>query len=214
MGRKHCRIDPLERDAGMIKRAAQVICDGGTVIFPTRGLYGLGADAGNQAAVERVWQIKHRAAGKPILVLIADVKQLDRLVTKISSGARRLMDRFWPGNVTLLFAARPGLPGPLISGSGKIGIRLTSHPVAQALITACDRPITATSANFSGQPGCWQPAKMPPDFVDQVDVWLDAGDLQGGVPSTVVDVTGQDASVIRPGVIGADAIDRAARSKK
>ncbi len=212
-GQKNCRIDPLEPDGGMIARAAQVICNGGTVIFPTRGLYGLGADASNRAAVDRVWRIKHRAAGKPILVLIADVKQLDRLVTDISPGARRLMYRFWPGGLTLLFTARPGLPGALVSGSGKIGIRLTAYPAARALITACDRPITATSANFSGQPGCWQPSKMPLAFVEQVDLWLDAGDLQGGIPSTVVDVTGSAVSVVRHGIIAPEQVTQTMQLK-
>ena len=195
------KINPENPAANIIQEAAGVIRKGGVIAFPTRCLYGLGADAFNPEAVERIFRIKRRPAEKPILILIDDLKQIERLVTNVSGMATAVMDRFWPGRVTLVFNARKDVPDYLTAGTGKIGIRMTGHPVAAALAGAIQGPITGTSANVSGRPGCHRTKDLQPDVTEQLDLILDAGSLEGGSGSTVVDVTGDVPRVLRQGEV-------------
>ena len=195
------KINPTNPDPDIIQEAAGVIRKGGVIAFPTRCLYGLGADALNPDAVERIFKIKQRPSEKPILILIDDPKQLERLVTRISDAARAIMERFWPGRVTLVFDAGAEVPDYLTAGTGKIGIRLAGHPVAAALARAIQGPITGTSANVSGQPGCHQIEDLQPGVTENLNLILDAGPLKGGQGSTVVDVTGEVPRVLREGVV-------------
>jgi L-threonylcarbamoyladenylate synthase len=171
------------------------------VCFPTRCLYGLGADAFNEAAVERIFDIKQRPADMPLLVLINRLDQLAGLAKSIPRIAQTLMERFWPGRLTLVLEAEPGLPARLTAGTCKIGIRLAAHPVAQALVETVGRPITGTSANLSGAAGCRQIGELDRHIARQVDLILDGGPLKGGVGSTVVDVTGEAPVMIREGEV-------------
>jgi len=184
-----------------IRQAAAVICGGGVVCFPTRCLYGLGADAFNAAAVERVFDIKQRPAELPLLVLINSPAQMDGLARSIPRVAHVLMQRFWPGRLTLVLEAEASLPERLTAGTGKIGIRLAAHTVARALVEAVGNPITGTSANISGGTGCRQISELDPKIRRQVDIVLDGGPLKGGVGSTVVDVTGESPVLIREGEV-------------
>jgi L-threonylcarbamoyladenylate synthase len=193
-----------------IDNAATVIKAGGTVVFPTRNLYGLGVDAFNPTAVAGLFSIKRRSAQKPILILINSIKQLEHLVIRVPGNAEKIMRRFWPGKVTLVFEADNSVSPELTGGSGKIGIRLPGHPAASALVSAVAGPITGTSANLSGSPGCHQINDLEPEVADRVDLILDAGSLEGGQGSTVVDVTGGKIPVIlREGTISADQIKAA-----
>jgi L-threonylcarbamoyladenylate synthase len=187
-----------------IDRAGAIIQSGGLVIFPTHGLYGIGADALNHAAVARVFGLKGRPADKPLLVLISRQDMLGQLTADVPPLAERLMQRFWPGRVTLVFNARPGLPTGLLSASGKIGVRWVAHPVAAALVTAVGRPITGTSANLSGEKGCACVDEIPQAVLDRVEMVLDAGLLAGGPGSTVVDVTGAEPVILRHGALTAE----------
>ena len=185
----------------MIQDAAAVIRQGGVIAFPTRCLYGLGADAFNPEAVDRIFRIKQRPANNPLPILIDDPKRLERLVTHISVAAKVIAERFWPGRVTLVLDAGAQVPDYLTAGTGKIGIRLAGHPVAAALAGATQGPITGTSANVSGSPGCHQIRDLMPEVTEQLDLILDAGPLKGGRGSTVVDVTGKVPRVLREGVV-------------
>jgi len=184
-----------------IRQAAAVIRGGGVVCFPTRCLYGLGADAFNAAAVERVFDIKQRPAELPLLVLINSPAQMDGLARSIPRVAHVLMQRFWPGRLTLVLEAEASLPERLTAGTGKIGIRLAAHTVARALVEAVGNPITGTSANISGGTGCRQISELDPKIRRQVDIVLDGGPLKGGVGSTVVDVTSESPVLIREGEV-------------
>jgi L-threonylcarbamoyladenylate synthase len=195
------RVDPRAPKPETIRQAAAVIRGGGVVCFPTRCLYGLGADAFNTAAVERVFDIKQRPAELPLLVLINSPSQMDGLAGSIPRVARVLMERFWPGRLTLVLEADASLPARLTAGTGKIGIRLAAHPVARALLEAVAKPITGTSANLSGGSGCRQISELDPLIRRQVDLILDGGPLKGGVGSTVVDVTGDTPVMIREGEV-------------
>jgi L-threonylcarbamoyladenylate synthase len=201
------KVDPVNPAPAAIKKAALAIKGGGTVAFPTRGLYGLGCDAFNAAAVAGLYTLKRRAAQKPILILIGHPGQLDRLVTHVPGIAANIMRQFWPGQVTLVFEADQDVSPELTGGSGKIGIRLPGHPVAAALVEAVAGPITGTSANLSGSPGCHRIGDLAPQIAHQLDLILDAGPLTGGRGSTVVDVTGKDQPIVlREGVVSVQEI--------
>lgn len=192
-------IDPENPDRAAIETAARIIKNGGLVAFPTLTLYGIAADAFNRKAVDRVFWIKKRSFDNPLSVLIGSRADLKRLVTKIPPAADALMDRFWPGRLTLVFDAAAHIPDNLTAGTGKIGIRLPGQPVAATLAAAAETPVTATSANLSGDPGCFSVADLPEDMVAALDVILDAGALKGGIGSSIVDVTTDPPTVLREG---------------
>jgi L-threonylcarbamoyladenylate synthase len=205
-------VNPRSPEPEVIGRAEAVIRAGGVVCFPTRCLYGLGANAFDAAAVERVFEIKQRPADMPLLVLISRSSQLAELAERVPPIAQLLMERFWPGRLTLVLEARQHLPARLTAGRGKIGIRLAAHPVARALVEAAATPITGTSANLSGGSGCRQIAELNPRIARQVDLILNGGPLKGGVGSTVVDVSGETLAVIREGEVSKPEILAAVRS--
>ena len=209
---KPLRVNPRSPEPEAIGRAEAVIRAGGVVCFPTRCLYGLGADALKAEAVERVFEIKQRPADMPLLVLISSSAQLAELAERVPPIAQLLMERFWPGRLTLVLDARQHIPARLTAGTGKIGIRLAAHPVARALAEAVAGPITGTSANLSGGSGCRQIAELDPRIARQVDLILKGGPLKGGVGSTVVDVTGEAPVVIREGEVSKPEILAALRS--
>ncbi len=179
---------------------------GDIVSFPTTCLYGLGVDALNPAAVRRIFDIKGRPRSKPILVLIKDSASLEPLVTSIPACAIPVMNKFWPGNVTLVFNARKQVPADLTAGTGKIGIRMPAHKVAQALSGAVENPITGTSANFSGEKGYSQLSDFNAKIIQSLALVLDAGPLRGGTVSTIVDVTINPPKILREGKISAEDI--------
>ena len=199
-------IDPLQPQVDLIDTAARILERGGVIAFPTGSLYGLGADALNASAVDRVFAVKKRTSDKPLLILVPDRKVVFDLAAEVPPAAERLMDRFWPGQVTIVFKAFPELPSNLIAGTGRIGIRLPGHPVARALVSAFGRPITGTSANLSGQGGCHHIDELDAMLIEQLDLVLDAGLLKEGIGSTVVDITGNEPIVIREGVVSKQAI--------
>ncbi len=203
---KYLKVDPLCPQPDMIEDAAQIIRTGGVICFPTTSLYGLGADALNTHAVDRIFDIKGRSHQKPILIVIQHQRTLEKLVRRIPPMAEHIMQKFWPGKITLVFEAGDNLPSNLTAGTGKIGVRLALHRVAAALIQAVGSPITATSANLSGQPGCANIADLDAQIADHVDLILDAGELAGGKGSTVIDVTGEFPEILREGTVSASDI--------
>jgi L-threonylcarbamoyladenylate synthase len=195
------KINHEHPEPDLIQHAATAVKQGGVIAFPTRCLYGLGADAFNAEAVDRVFKIKKRPSQKPILILVDRRMQLERLVSHVSKAAARIMDQFWPGRVTLVFDAADTVPYHLTSGTAKIGIRLPGHPVAAALVNSLGRPLTGTSANLSGRPGCRRIDDLDPQIIQHLDIVLDAGPLKGGAGSTVVDVTQDMPRILREGEV-------------
>lgn len=198
---KRFKVDAVNPRPDRISAAAETIRKGGVVVFPTRNLYGLAADAGNREALLKIFRIKQRSPENPLLVLIPDRSGLISLVRNIPKSAARLMDAFWPGRLTIVFEARDSVPPELTGGSGKIGIRLPGHPVAAALVRATGFPVTGTSANLSGNPGCSSISDLDGAVADRVDAILDAGSLEPGSGSTVVDPTGEKLRIIRVGAV-------------
>jgi L-threonylcarbamoyladenylate synthase len=187
----------LEEIRGVIERA-------GVMAMPTETYYALGASPFQEAAVERVVRLKGRPEGMPILVLVAEQSDVGRFVIEIPPIAELLMNRFWPGPLTLVLPAQSSLPTLLTAGSGTVGIRQPSHAGLRMLLGTVG-PLTGTSANRSGSPPA-QSAKAVQDHLGEaVDIIVDGGRTEGGLPSTVVSVMGQ-VSVLREGRISRQAI--------
>ena len=184
-----------------IKKAAQIVLAGGVIAFPTETFYGLAADVLNEAAVRKIFQVKGREKGNPLLLLIAEKSWLRGLVRNISPVAERLTEKFWPGPLTLVFQASPQISPLLTADTGKIGVRLSPHPVTQALVKAVGRAITGTSANLSGQPGILTAREVFQCLGESLDAVLDGGKTPGGPGSTVLDVSDPSPRLIREGMI-------------
>jgi len=208
-GNKIRQVNPREPEPTFIRAAGQVIATGGIVAFPTRNLYGLGADAFDCEAVEKIFPIKQRPSQMPLLILIKHRNELHRVVRKVPPVAEYLMDCFWPGGLTIIFEAKPELPLSLTAKSGKIGVRQPEHPVAAALVKAVLNPITGTSANISGEAGCSSVSLLAPAIRDSVDMILDAGPLPPGIGSSVIDVTVEPFRILREGSVSAQHLYKA-----
>lgn len=200
------RVHPDHPSPDAISRAAEVIKNQGVVVFPTQCLYGLAADARNPAAIRKIFHIKKRSEANPLLVLVHSRADLEKMVTHIPETAKTLIQAVWPGSLTLVFNARPEVSDLLTAGTGKIGIRIPAHPVARALVKAAGRPVTGTSANLSGDPGCSCIQDLPHDLITPVDLVLDAGTLKGGAGSTIMDITCNPPRILRSGAISMDMI--------
>lgn len=189
-----------------IERAAQALGAGELVVFPTETLYGVGCHALRGDALARLRIVKQREAEKGIAVIIGDVAQLALLSENISPATRRLVERFWPGPLTVLVPARPELPPPLVR-DGLVGVRLSSNPTARALAIAIGAPLAAPSANPAGAEPARDISAARAYFGDTVAVYLDAGILVGP-PSTLVD-PGPPLRILRAGAIPEEALHTA-----
>lgn len=187
----------------MIRRAVDILREGGLVVVPTRHLYGLGVDALNPQAVARVFAVKQRPLHQPLLILVASQGDVWNYARGIDDRATALMDAFWPGKLTIVLEARSILPMGLTGGTGRIGIRLSGHPVCQRIVQDLPGPLTATSANLSGQPGCNRIEDLHPAIAAAADFILDAGPLQPGIGSTVVDIRPTKVHILREGAVAA-----------
>lgn len=201
------RIDPLHPEPALIAAATAILRAGGVLAYPTETLYGLAADADNATAVERLFAIKGRLADNPIALIAGSREEdINRFAASVSAPARRLMQAFWPGPLTLLFPAAADVLPRLTAGTGMIGMRVSSHPVAAALAMALGRPITATSANFSGEKACLTAAQVYESLGKKLDVIIDGGKAWGEQGSTMLDVTVNPPVIIREGAVPASRI--------
>jgi L-threonylcarbamoyladenylate synthase len=198
-------VDPIRPDPAAIAYAAEVIRRGGILAFPTDTLYGLAADPFNRSAVRRVFAVKDRPADRPLLLVAADVEQVEAQLAELSDAARTLARRFWPGPLTLLVSPPPSLPTEVVGSSGRVGVRVPAHAVARALCASCRTVVTATSANPSGGPASSDPDEVALALGASIDLLLDAGITPGGAPSTVVDIVGKPA-LVRAGAVPWDAV--------
>ena len=185
----------------VLKKAAEVLSAGGLVAFPTETFYGLGANALDPQAVGRVYAVKGRPESKPLLVLVDSVRMLQSLVEGVPAAARTLMTRYWPGPLTLVFRARGNLAEELTAGTGTVGVRMPAHPVAFGLVRTAGFPVTAPSANLSGEAPPSTAADVQRIFEGKIELILDGGPTKGGLPSTIVDVTVTPPRVVRRGAL-------------
>jgi L-threonylcarbamoyladenylate synthase len=198
---KLIKVNHLEPESAIIAEAAEVLKRGGLVAFPTETVYGLGADALNAEAVARIFQVKGRPTDVPVIVHIAEPIQLSGLTEGISPIAKLLMEKFWPGPLTLLFPKSDLLPDIVTAGQATVAVRMPKNQVALALIKTFGSPIAAPSANLSGRPSGTTAYHVLEDFDGKVDLILDAGPVELGVESTVLDLSTQPPMILRPGAI-------------
>jgi L-threonylcarbamoyladenylate synthase len=194
-------VDSAAPSPAALEEAAMVLRADGLVAFPTETFYGLGAAALRPAAVRRVFAVKGRSEGKPLLVLVDSVDMVERLAATVSARARELMAHHWPGALTLVLAARPDVPTEVTAGSATIGVRLSAHPVARALVSALGGPITAPSANPADAEPPTTASGVVGYFGDALPLVLDGGPTPGGAPSTVLDVSVEPPRLIRAGAV-------------
>ncbi len=195
------RIDPQQPSPQSLISAVEILRAGGVVVYPTETFYGLGVDALNQKAIKKVFTIKGRSFAQPLLILIPEQDYLPRYVTEVSEKARRLMEHFWPGPLTMVFSASPQLPSILTAGTKKIAIRISPHPIARALTSAFAGPLTSTSANISGEQSPATAKEVFSHLGGMIDLIIDGGKTPGQMPSTIVDVTFSPPQLVREGVV-------------
>jgi L-threonylcarbamoyladenylate synthase len=195
------KINSQQPEDALIRKAALTLQAGGVVAFPTETFYGLAVDATNGDAIERIFQLKGRAFSSPIALIAGSKNGISGVVTDIPAVAQRLMQAFWPGPLTLLFPASPRISPRLTAGTGRIGIRVSSHPIADNLANRLGGPITATSANLSGAPECLTAAEVLETLGDRIDLIIDGGPAPGGKGSTFLDITVDPPACLREGAI-------------
>ncbi len=186
--------------------AAEILARGGVVAFPTETVYGLGAIAADDAAVRRVFAIKGRPASHPLIVHVADADAVARFAAAVPEAARRLADRFWPGPLTLVLRRRADVSMLITGGQDTVAVRVPSHPVALSLIKACGDGLVGPSANRFGCVSPTTPDHVFHEFGDGVPV-VDGGPCRVGIESTIIDLSGARARLLRPGIIDARAIE-------
>ena len=201
-------IDSLQPEPAIIERAASIIRAGDVVVFPTETVYGVGADALQPRALERIFAAKGRPFSDPLIVHIAEEQALERLAASISEQARRLAEVFWPGPLTMIFPRSPLVPLLATAGLETVAVRMPGHPVALALICAAGTPIAAPSANrfMHVSPTTAQHAYA--DLHGRVPFILDGGPSEVGVESTVLDMCAPVPTILRPGGVSIEALRR------
>ncbi len=191
-----------------LNRAVAILNDGGVVAFPTETYYGLAVDPFNPLALNHLFALKQRDIDKPILTLVDDRESLPSLVHEIPVVYLQLMEKFWPGPLTLIFQAKINLPNLLTAGTSTVGVRQSSHPFARQILRAFGRPITATSANISGGDAAVDAYEVKAQFGNRIDMVFDGGKTPGVTGSTIVGQDGNRLKLIREGVIPYEQIMR------
>lgn len=188
--------------------AASVINAGGTVVFPTETVYGLGANAYDDEAVKKIFKAKNRPSDNPLIVHISDLSMIDELVTYVSDDARKLMSEFFPGPLTLIMKKSSKVPNSVSNGLDTVGIRMPSDKEANAFIRACGVPIAAPSANISKRPSITSKKYLVEELSGKVDMILCSKNSTIGLESTVLDVSGDKIKLLRPGKISGEDIEK------
>lgn len=194
-----------------IAEAVRVIRSGGVIAYPTETFYGLGADPFNSAAVTRIFAIKGRRLSEPLPLIIEVPPALNALVAEVTPLAQRLIASFWPGPLTIVLDAAEALPRIVTGGTGTIGVRCPGEPIARSLCEKWSGPLTATSANRSGDPPPVGVEGILSTIGDRLDLILDGGPTSGGLPSTVVDARGKQCILIRDGCLPWASIEKTLR---
>ena len=193
------KVDSSKPDRRALDAAAEAVLRGGVIAFPTDTVYGLGCSLLNVAAVEMVGRLKRRPRERAYISLIPEPSQAHGLALSVGAAARRLMDRFWPGPLSLIFIAAEIVPARVRGAGGTIALRCPKDTLSHALLARIGGPMVSSSANLSGRPPAGTAEEVASTFGNQLDLVLDGGPRAGGVPSTLVDVSGPRPKLLRRG---------------
>lgn len=189
-------------------RAGEILRQGGLVAFPTETVYGLGANALDETASAKIYAAKGRPSDNPLIVHIADFTALEKIVEEIPESARKLADAFWPGPLTMILKKSPAVPYGTTGGLDTVAVRMPDHPIALALIRAGGGYVAAPSANTSGRPSPTLASHVAEDLSGKIEMILDGGPVGIGVESTIVDLTEEKPTILRPGYINQEMLGR------
>ncbi|MBE3126431.1 MAG: threonylcarbamoyl-AMP synthase [Acidobacteria bacterium] len=194
-------IDPAGENADPVRAIAAALLEDAVAAYPTETFYALGAAAFSRGAVEKVYRLKRRDMGKPLSVVVSDLDMVREISAPLPPSFRALAGEFWPGPLTLVLLAAARLPDFMLGPGRTIAVRIPPLPWLRALVREIGEPLTATSANLSGEKELADPAEVAAVFRGKVDVIVDGGPAPGGAPSTIVDLTSPEPRILRPGKI-------------
>ena len=195
------KVDPLDPDEAVMKKAGDIIRSGGLVAFPTETVYGLGGDALDADASAKIYEAKGRPSDNPLIVHIAKFDDIYRITQSVPEEARILAERFWPGPLTMIFKKSAVVPDKTTGGLDTVAVRFPSHPVAQKFIEAAGGYIAAPSANISGRPSPTNGEHVLADMDTRIDMIIDAGPCDIGLESTIIDLSSGPCMMLRPGYV-------------
>ena len=189
-----------------LKKPAQIIKNGGIVIFPTETVYGIGTNGLDENAIKKIYEVKQRPLNKPISLLVNNIEMVDKIAKNITEVEYKLMERFFPGPLTIILEKRDIVPDILTSNTNTIGIRMPSGEIAKKLIEFAGVPIATSSSNISGNPSGTNITDIKKDFEGKVDCFIDNGESELGIPSTVIRIIDNIPYILRQGVISEEEI--------
>jgi L-threonylcarbamoyladenylate synthase len=192
----------------ILTRAVEILTGGGIIAYPTETFYGLGVDATNEKAIKKIFAAKGRDFKNPVSLIIGHADDIYPLVQDVPQTAKKLMAAFWPGALTIVFQASDKISPLLTAGSDKIGLRVSSHPLALKIVQKLKKTLTATSANLSGAPECTLASQVARQIGDKIDAIIDFGATPGNAGSTIIDITCDPPVVLREGVISTKTIEK------
>ncbi len=202
------KISNKESEGEILARAVEILEGGGIIAYPTETFYGLGADATNEKAIEKIFAVKGRNFKNPVSLIIGKPDDIYPLVKNFPESAKKMMAAFWPGALTIVFQASDKISPLLTAGSGKIGLRISSHPIALKIVQQLKRPLTATSANLTGAPECSLASDVIEQIGDKIDAIVDGGKTKGAKASTLMDITCTPPVILREGAISREIIGK------
>lgn len=202
------KADKNISEEAVFRRAVEILAAGGVIAYPTETFFGLGVDATNEKAIRKIYDIKGRNFNNPISIIIDSEESLYPLAEEVPVTAIKLMQTFWPGPLTIVFQASDKVSPLLTARTGKIGIRISSHRGATAIVQKLGHPLTATSANLSGAQECSNATEVARQIGDKIDAIIDLGETPGGRGSTIIDVTVDPPNILREGIIDRQSLNR------
>ena len=203
------KIDQNNMDTEALERAAAIIRDGGLVAFPTETVYGLGADALSAEASKKIYAAKGRPSDNPLIVHVAEFSDMEKIAQEMPEEAKKLADAFWPGPLTMIVRKNDKVPYETTGGMDTVAVRMPNHPVALELIRRSGGYIAAPSANTSGRPSPTTAQHVYEDLNGRIDMIIDSGKVDIGLESTIVDLTGEIPTILRPGYITKEMLEEA-----
>jgi L-threonylcarbamoyladenylate synthase len=206
-------VDPLNPDREVLRDAAEVLRKGGLVAFPTETVYGLGADAMNPSAVRKIFEVKRRPPDNPLIVHICSLNMLFEVVEDVDIDIIEYFKVLWPGPFTAILRKKRTVPDITTAGLPLVAVRMPAHPVALGLIEELGSPIAAPSANRSGKPSPTRAEHVIEDLGDSVDLIIDGGETFFGIESTIVDLTREPPTLLRPGPIDPEVLEKILKKK-